>query len=58
MLTWRRQAMAFTLALLGYTMMDSSSDTPTPMQMPLIRLMVTCKAPASGHSDLYNKSYC
>jgi len=38
--------MAFTLALLGYTMMDSSKDKPTPIQIPLILLMVTCSAPA------------
>lgn len=37
--------MAFTLALLGYMMMESSRDTPTPMQMPLILLMHTWKAP-------------
>jgi len=38
--------MALTLALLGYTMIDSSNDKPTPMQIPLILLMVTCNAPA------------
>jgi hypothetical protein len=42
--------MAFTLALLGYTMMDSSKDKPTPMQIPLILLMVTCSAPARAQS--------
>ena len=52
MLTCLRHDMAFTLALLGYTMMESSRDTPTPMQMPLILLMHTCKAPASHHELL------
>ena len=49
-LTWRRQAIALTLALLGYTTMLSSSDTPTPMQIPLILLIVTCKAPTPQHT--------
>lgn len=49
--TCRRHDMAFTLALLGYMMMESSRDTPTPMQMPLILLMHTWKAPAPHNTS-------